>query len=94
MQQRAYGRPSKRTLEISRPQFSHRPEVPLSTTRGSASWLGVSAVRGRYPCGVDKALNGVTGEAANLVERTLRQGGRMVDLTESASEVPPVVFVD
>jgi len=54
----------------------------------------VAAVRARYPGGVDKALNGVSGEAANQVVRTLRQGGRMVDLTGSVSEVPSGVCVD
>ena len=54
----------------------------------------VAAVRARYPGGVDKVLNGVSGEAANQVVRTLRQGGRMVDLTGSVSKVPSGVCVD
>jgi NADPH:quinone reductase-like Zn-dependent oxidoreductase len=54
----------------------------------------VEAVRARYPVGVDKALNGVSGEAADQAASTLRQGGRMVDLTGSVSVVPPGVSVD
>jgi NADPH:quinone reductase-like Zn-dependent oxidoreductase len=54
----------------------------------------VEAVRARYPDGVDKALNGVSGEAANQAVATLRQGGKMVDLTGSVSVVPPGVSVD
>jgi NADPH:quinone reductase-like Zn-dependent oxidoreductase len=49
----------------------------------------VKAVRARYPGGVDKALNGVDGERANEAVRALRDGGRMVDLTGSASPERP-----
>lgn len=54
----------------------------------------VAAIRARYPDGVDKALNGVTGEAANQVVRTLRDGGRMVDLPGSVSVMRSGVRVD
>ncbi|WP_165235431.1 NADP-dependent oxidoreductase [Aquisphaera insulae] len=54
----------------------------------------VTAIRAHYPDGIDKALNGVAGEEANRVARTLRKGGRMVDLTGSVSEVPRDVRVD
>jgi NADPH:quinone reductase-like Zn-dependent oxidoreductase len=47
----------------------------------------VTAIRNRYPDGVDKALNGVSGETANQAVQTSRDGGRMVDLTGSASVV-------
>lgn len=45
----------------------------------------VEAVRRMYPRGVDKALNGVSGETANLVARTVRDGCKMVDLTQTAT---------
>jgi NADPH:quinone reductase-like Zn-dependent oxidoreductase len=54
----------------------------------------VAAIRDRYPDGVDKALNGVSGEEANRVVGTLRQGGRMVDLTGSVSVLSPGVRVN
>jgi NADPH:quinone reductase-like Zn-dependent oxidoreductase len=54
----------------------------------------VSAIRTRYPDGVDKALNGVAGEIADQVVLTLREGGRMVDLTGSVSTKRPDVFID
>ncbi len=54
----------------------------------------VAAIRTLYPDGVDKALNGVGGETANQGVHTLRDGGRMVDLTGSASVVRPGVRVD
>jgi NADPH:quinone reductase-like Zn-dependent oxidoreductase len=54
----------------------------------------VEAVRDLYPDGVDKALNGVSGDAADQAVATLRQGGKMVDLTGSVSVVPPGVSVD
>ena len=54
----------------------------------------VAAIRSRHPEGVDKALNGVEGETANQVVRAMRDGGRMVDLTGSASVVRPGVQVD
>jgi NADPH:quinone reductase-like Zn-dependent oxidoreductase len=54
----------------------------------------VKAVRARYPGGVDKALNGVDGERANEAVRALRDGGRMVDLTGSASPERPGVRVE
>lgn len=54
----------------------------------------VAAVRNRFPKGVDKALNGVTGEAANQVVWTLREGGRMVDLPGTVSVARPGVQID
>jgi NADPH:quinone reductase-like Zn-dependent oxidoreductase len=54
----------------------------------------LAAIRSRYPDGVDKALNGVDGETADLVVRALRDGGRMVDLTGSVSVERPGVRVD
>jgi NADPH2:quinone reductase len=54
----------------------------------------VAAIQSRHPEGVDKALNGVEGETANQVVRAMRDGGRMVDLTGSASVVRPGVKVD
>lgn len=54
----------------------------------------VKAVRARYPGAVDKALNGVDGARANEAVRALRDGGRMVDLTGSASLERPGVRVE
>jgi NADPH:quinone reductase-like Zn-dependent oxidoreductase len=54
----------------------------------------VAEIRANYPGGVDKALNGVSGPTANEVVETLRPGGRMVDLTGSASYPRPGVHVD
>jgi hypothetical protein len=39
-------------------------------------------------------LNGVAGETANELLETLRSGGRMVDLTGSATAVKPGILVD
>jgi NADPH:quinone reductase-like Zn-dependent oxidoreductase len=54
----------------------------------------VMAIRSRYPDGVDKALNGVAGETADQVVLTLREGGRMVDLTQSVTAKRPDVVID
>jgi NADPH:quinone reductase-like Zn-dependent oxidoreductase len=54
----------------------------------------VKAIRHRYPDGVDKALNGVSGEAANQLPWALREGGHMVDLPGSISATRPGVQVD
>jgi NADPH:quinone reductase-like Zn-dependent oxidoreductase len=54
----------------------------------------VDAIRTRYPDGVNKALNGVAGEIADQVVLTLREGGRMVDLTGSVTTKRPDVFID
>ena len=54
----------------------------------------VTAIRSRYPDGVDKALNGVAGEMADQVVLTLREGGRMVDLTQSVTVKRPGVLID
>jgi NADPH:quinone reductase-like Zn-dependent oxidoreductase len=53
-----------------------------------------TALRARYPGGADKALNGVAGEAANQAVMTLRAGGRIVDLTGTASVARPDVQVN
>jgi len=45
----------------------------------------VHEIRNHYPNGVDKALNGVSGETANQVVQALRDGGQMIDLTGSVS---------
>jgi NADPH:quinone reductase-like Zn-dependent oxidoreductase len=45
----------------------------------------VAAIYDRYPNGVDKALNGAEGEAADQAVRALRDGGWMVDLAGSVS---------
>ncbi len=42
-------------------------------------------IRNQYPHGVDKVLNGVAGETANHLVGLLRNGGRMVDLTGTAT---------
>src|SRR4029453_9020293 len=54
----------------------------------------VDAIRSRFPKGVDKVLNGVGGDAANEMVRTLRPGGRVIDLTGSASILRPGIHVD
>lgn len=54
----------------------------------------IPTLRSRYPKGVDKALNGVSGETANQVIWALRDGGQMVDLTGSASAKRPNVQID
>jgi NADPH:quinone reductase-like Zn-dependent oxidoreductase len=51
------------------------------------------AVRAQFSAGVDKALNGVTGEGAKQAARSLRPGGRMVDLPGTLAEAPPGVEV-
>jgi NADPH:quinone reductase-like Zn-dependent oxidoreductase len=53
----------------------------------------VAAVRAEWPAGVDKVLNGVTGEAAKQALRALRKGGRMVDLPGELTDIPPDVEV-
>jgi NADPH:quinone reductase-like Zn-dependent oxidoreductase len=54
----------------------------------------VRAIRHRYPDGVDKALNGVRGEAANRLPEALREGGHMVDLPGSISARQAGVRID
>jgi NADPH2:quinone reductase len=54
----------------------------------------VKATRKRFPDGVDKALNGVDGQTANDVVRTMRSVGHVVDLTGSATEKLPDGRVD
>jgi NADPH:quinone reductase-like Zn-dependent oxidoreductase len=54
----------------------------------------VVEVRKLFPEGVDKILSGLTrSEAANQAARTLRKGGRMVDLPGKVTEVPKGVEV-
>jgi NADPH:quinone reductase len=50
-------------------------------------------VRKLFPHGVDCVLSGVSGDAANQAARTLRRGGRMVDLPGAVTEVPHGVTV-
>jgi NADPH:quinone reductase-like Zn-dependent oxidoreductase len=50
-------------------------------------------VRKLFPHGVDCVLSGVSGDAANRAARTLRRGGRMVDLPGAVTEVPDGVTV-
>jgi NADPH:quinone reductase-like Zn-dependent oxidoreductase len=52
-----------------------------------------AAVHAKWPAGVDKVLNGVTGEAAKQAVGALRKGGRMVDLPGELSDIPPDVEV-
>jgi NADPH2:quinone reductase len=47
----------------------------------------VKTILARYPGGVDKALNGVSAEAANQIVWALRDGGLVVDLPGSISAV-------
>lgn len=54
----------------------------------------VAAIRAQYPTGVDKALNGVPGEAANQYVAALRDGGHMVDLPGTITVDRPSVRVD
>src|SRR5712671_442252 len=53
----------------------------------------VAAVRAKWPGGVDKVLNGVTGAAARQALLALRKGGRMVDLPGELTDVPPDIEV-
>lgn len=54
----------------------------------------VHAIRAKYPGGVDKALNGVAGEAANDIVDALRVGGHVVDLPRTISIKRPGVEID
>jgi NADPH:quinone reductase-like Zn-dependent oxidoreductase len=51
------------------------------------------AIRGRYPGGVDKALNCVSGQAANDYVAALKDGGKMVDLPGAVSVQRPGVEI-
>jgi NADPH:quinone reductase-like Zn-dependent oxidoreductase len=51
------------------------------------------AIRARYPDGVDKALNCVSGEAANDYVWALKDGGKMVDLPGAISVQRPMVQI-
>ncbi|MEO6418015.1 MAG: zinc-binding dehydrogenase, partial [Polyangiaceae bacterium] len=54
----------------------------------------IEGVLNRFPEGVHKALNGVSGDMANKVARAVRKGGKVVDLTGSASvKVPGVQII-
>ncbi|MDB5770324.1 MAG: NADP-dependent oxidoreductase [Burkholderia sp.] len=54
----------------------------------------VNAIRAKYPGGVDKALNGVSGEHANELVDAMRIGGHIVDLPRAISVKRPGVEVD
>jgi NADPH:quinone reductase-like Zn-dependent oxidoreductase len=54
----------------------------------------VAAIRAQYPTGVDKALNGVPGEAANQYVAALRDGGHIVDLPGTITVDRPSVRID
>ncbi|MEN3294959.1 MAG: hypothetical protein V7642_4212 [Burkholderiales bacterium] len=51
------------------------------------------AIREQYPGGVDKALNGVSGEEANDYVWALRDGGAMVDLPGAVTVERPLVEI-
>jgi NADPH:quinone reductase-like Zn-dependent oxidoreductase len=51
------------------------------------------AIRVSYPDGVDKILNGVTGDAANQYVWALKDGGTMVDLPGAVSVTRPGVEI-
>ncbi|MGZ5198195.1 MAG: NADP-dependent oxidoreductase [Telluria sp.] len=51
------------------------------------------AIRDQYPGGVDKALNCVSGKAANDYVAALKDGGRMVDLPGAVSVQRPGVQI-
>jgi NADPH:quinone reductase-like Zn-dependent oxidoreductase len=53
----------------------------------------VQAIHDRYPKGVNKALNGVKGEAANQYVSVLAGGGHMVDLPGSITAKRPDVRI-
>jgi NADPH2:quinone reductase len=53
----------------------------------------VKVIRAEYPKGVDKILNGVSGDIANEYVWTLRDGGRMVDLPGTVNVERPGVEV-
>jgi NADPH:quinone reductase-like Zn-dependent oxidoreductase len=48
----------------------------------------VEAVHARWPEGVDKLLNGVTGQAARAAALAVRRGGRIVDLPGALEAAP------
>jgi NADPH:quinone reductase-like Zn-dependent oxidoreductase len=52
------------------------------------------AIRRHFPDGVDKALNCVTGDAANEAALVLRDGGHMVDLPGAVTVARPGVRID
>lgn len=54
----------------------------------------VSVIHKKFPEGVDKALNGVAAPTADDVVRAVRPGGRVVDLTGTATETLPGGRVD
>jgi NADPH:quinone reductase-like Zn-dependent oxidoreductase len=51
------------------------------------------AIHARYPGGVDKALNGISGDEANEYLWALKNGGRMVDLPGAVSAERPGVAI-
>jgi NADPH:quinone reductase-like Zn-dependent oxidoreductase len=54
----------------------------------------VQAIHVRYPKGVNKALNGVRGDAANRYVEVMAGGGHMVDLPGSITARRPDVRID
>jgi NADPH2:quinone reductase len=54
----------------------------------------VGAIRAKYPGGVDKALNGIRGEAANEIVDAVRVGGHIVDLPRAISVKRTGVEID
>jgi NADPH2:quinone reductase len=54
----------------------------------------VKTIRARYPDGVQKALNGVAGEAANQLVSVLADGGHMVDLPGTITAARAGVRID
>ncbi len=53
----------------------------------------VEGVRNRFPEGVHKALNGAGGDLAKKVAGAVRKGGKLVDLTGSATKVAGVEVI-
>jgi NADPH:quinone reductase-like Zn-dependent oxidoreductase len=53
----------------------------------------VKAIHDRYPKGVDKALNGISNNAANQIIEVMRGGGHIVDLPGSISATRPDVRI-
>jgi NADPH2:quinone reductase len=54
----------------------------------------VGAIRARHPHGIPKALNGVSGEAANALVEVMSDGGHIVDLPGTISASRPDVRID
>jgi NADPH:quinone reductase-like Zn-dependent oxidoreductase len=78
----------------SRRNFDFVQDLGAKTVIDYAAEDVVDVIRSKFPNGVDKVLNGVGGDTAKDLVRTLRPGGRMIDLTGSASILSPGVHVD